>query len=1116
MKIVHIADIHVSAARYDEFVVMLKQLADSVNAQNPDVVVIAGDLFVHRDKLTPNEIFLVRSFLKEQLDCKNILVIVGNHDISMSTKKIDSMTAIFQADDLPIYTEIGSTYEVDDYVFHMFPYATKAEFSRLGINRLVDLFDEDLLNTIFKIDPKKKNVLIYHGVLENFNVSKDYSGSEDIINTGSDQIIPEGFWSKFDAVMAGHLHRYQSRNSAIYPGVPFPLAFSDSDETGYILWEDLNPTFVPIEQQYPFLTYDLGYMGNFHAAITDEAVRRLKNDYSFERARIKIKYGIHHSQSGIMDHPRLAGCFRDALDIKITPVYSESKGSFEASVSFDDFKEGTVSGVIMKHIDQKKLGPVVKEIAELIEARVHKKFDDADQKGINFRLVNLNIDNFKCFGPTNPVINFDELQPVIGVFGPNKTGKSSFVEAIVWGLFGATLRNKDVNSIIRNGEKQTTVEVVIESHGIQYKIIRERGKKNTIFLYTKTDDSWVDISETTMRGTQERIEKIVGTFDIFISTVYSPQNNIDLLVQKKPSERKQIIIDLLQIEVLDRRLQEIINEKKVQKEQLLMIKGKESGYKEELTKLINDNPKEQRDIFVEKLDTIKKERAKEQSHLKFYLKKVDEYEGAADELDLLSDKIDDIRKKIREVDSKIFATENKKKEKLVLAQNPNIIQEKLRRIQDCETDLEKQMALKSKKLQLEQDKKQLIDKRNTTIKSYNEQLELLTKNKTTATQDVSKFKLLDCSKGDCPLNKQIEEQRQEKYMQLAEIDESISLLKSNHNIRLLEFQEEIKLLDDRINDIEYDPSKHMETLNFLREADKDKWIGLSRQIETGEEVINTFDEIISAYTNQKNQFISERDALYTTRTKLSEQSASLDKYKSLVSDVESKLSYIQESIVLYESNINRYNNVLDRITDLQRMISSVEKEIRDKELYIVYCNKYHDVVSRQGVIYSLVDKAIPVIEKFAQDILSETANGLISLSIDSYKTVGRGKDRQDEVMIYISDSKGKRDVLEASGAENVLASLALRAAMSNLLSLRMGSQVQLFIVDEGFGVFDDENKTNVKFLLKVLSKKFTKILFITHVTELKDAAQSIINLYTRGNVSKYSIIKNTEEGVKYV
>lgn len=72
--VAQISDIHCGSARYvDE---MLLNVIERVNAQEPDVVIVAGDLTADG---YPNEYELARERLS-RLECDNIAVVIGNHD----------------------------------------------------------------------------------------------------------------------------------------------------------------------------------------------------------------------------------------------------------------------------------------------------------------------------------------------------------------------------------------------------------------------------------------------------------------------------------------------------------------------------------------------------------------------------------------------------------------------------------------------------------------------------------------------------------------------------------------------------------------------------------------------------------------------------------------------------------------------------------------------------------------------------------------------------------------------------------------------------------------------------------------------------------------------------
>ena len=265
-------------------------------------------------------------------------------------------------------------------------------------------------------------------------------------------------------------------------------------------------------------------------------------------------------------------------------------------------------------------------------------------------------------------------------------------------------------------------------------------------------------------------------------------------------------------------------------------------------------------------------------------------------------------------------------------------------------------------------------------------------------------------------------------------------------------------------------------------------------------------ELIAAYMEQLDKAKSERDNLVGERNNIATKLSTIDQYNQKIEKVKVELKQNKEKIENYNSQINGCKKDIENIQKLQKDMLHSQNGVKKHREYLNHCNKYAEIVGKHGVMFSIVDKSLPIIEKFAQDIISETTNGMISVSIDSFRKLAKGN-TSDEVMIYISDAKGKRDIREASGSELVLVSLALRAALAYLLSVRMGSKVELFIVDEGFGAFDDENLVSIKDLLKRLGEKFNKVLFITHVQELKDVAQSIIKIHGNSLVSSYDILK---------
>ena len=846
MKIAHIADIHISDARIQEFETLLLDLGNSIKEQKPDLVVFAGDMFVHRDKLSPKQIELTKRLFSDTLKDFKTIIIPGNHDATMSEEKINSLSAIYiYHKEVDVFDKIGTYIDIDDCRFHMFPYPSKAELTRQNIDDITKIFsDEQLLNS-FQFHESKKNVLIYHGTLEGFNMSDSYQASAAAIGIGKDLMIPKSFWKKFDAVLCGHLHRYQAIDKAVYPGCPFPLTFADDEHTGWVLWEDLDPKFIEIEQKFPYITIDIGDLSYYKAQLTDEAVRRIDNDYDYTDGRVRVLYSIASSQTGEVDHSQLSQFFKNAIDIKINPTYIKHEG--QASVNFEDFKENSLEHIIDRYIDDRKFHPEVKSIAKIVEKNIKGKYSVEEEKGIHFKLNKLKLSDFKSFGPNQPEIDFNKLDELVGLFGKNKAGKSSLIESIIWALFGQTPRNKDVVTVIRNGQDTCQVDVEFESHTIQYKIERKRSKTGmSLILSKKIDNKWIDISGADNRKTQKFINRLVGSYDMFCATIYSPQNGIDLLVKKKPNERKQIILDCLQVDVLKRRQDEINNIRKDKRDQLITIKGRLSAFSKQYEELVMRRPES---LLTEFESLLKSEKINQQRYLnriETLSKYLYSYEELVSENDKINESLAEFRSSMPELIKKIQRKENEKNRFENVLADKSIVENGLARVEIAEdevkrysTELARINSLKNEMEQLEKDKEKLIN-------SFEETSRFLQNSQKTLEDQILGMTSLDCPKADCPLNQKIQEQKDELRIKLDDINEIIRLKQTEKDITCNEIDEKIIRLEKDIDNTFFDKSKHrIAVADVIAEKDN-KWEEIKLQLETGEEHLGNMMELIAA------------------------------------------------------------------------------------------------------------------------------------------------------------------------------------------------------------------------------------------------------------------------------
>lgn len=187
-------------------------------------------------------------------------------------------------------------------------------------------------------------------------------------------------------------------------------------------------------------------------------------------------------------------------------------------------------------------------------------------------------------------LNFDGLH-VACVCGPNGAGKSSLLEAIAWCVWGQSRVNAE-DDIVRQGAIEAQVSFCFEHNGQTYRIIRTRRRSQNSTLEFQIQQphsrvtSWANsransrasnqvtaqvsdhsdetqaeaqvetqfktITQKGVRATQQYIlSQLKIDYDTFVNAAYLRQGRADEFMLKRPSERKQVLADLLKLNRYD-------------------------------------------------------------------------------------------------------------------------------------------------------------------------------------------------------------------------------------------------------------------------------------------------------------------------------------------------------------------------------------------------------------------------------------------------------------------------------------------------------------------------------------------------------------------------------------
>ncbi|WP_435345501.1 DNA double-strand break repair ATPase Rad50 [Haloarchaeobius sp. HRN-SO-5] len=159
------------------------------------------------------------------------------------------------------------------------------------------------------------------------------------------------------------------------------------------------------------------------------------------------------------------------------------------------------------------------------------------------RVDRVRLSNFKCYGDAD--LRLD--RGVTVVHGVNGSGKSSLLEACFFALYGSAAVPGTREDVIRTGEEDCAVELWFTHDGVDYHLersLKDYGDRvSHDCLLEGGDASWEGPSAVDTAVT----DLLRMDADAFVNCAYVRQGEVNKLIHATPSERQDVIDDLLQL-----------------------------------------------------------------------------------------------------------------------------------------------------------------------------------------------------------------------------------------------------------------------------------------------------------------------------------------------------------------------------------------------------------------------------------------------------------------------------------------------------------------------------------------------------------------------------------------
>ncbi len=168
-------------------------------------------------------------------------------------------------------------------------------------------------------------------------------------------------------------------------------------------------------------------------------------------------------------------------------------------------------------------------------------------------------------------LDLDIPPGLVGIYGPNGSGKSTLLESFLWALWGVARTPKD--EVRTSGVNSDCVaELEFEHEGHLYLVRRTLSGVAS----TARAEAWADGSQVTegVRDTGRYVHSVLGVDDdAFRASVFAEQRQLAAFSERRPQERRDLVLGLLGITPLDTARDQARRDARARREEVDRLRG---------------------------------------------------------------------------------------------------------------------------------------------------------------------------------------------------------------------------------------------------------------------------------------------------------------------------------------------------------------------------------------------------------------------------------------------------------------------------------------------------------------------------------------------------------------
>jgi DNA repair exonuclease SbcCD ATPase subunit len=833
-----------------------------------------------------------------------------------------------------------------------------------------------------------------------------------------------------------------------YPGSTVQQNYAEEQTHGFLLWdiEDRNHfdvQFCELPNPKPFVTIE--WKGT--AELTVKEAKKHS-----QGARFRIRHKDDLTQKEVIQLTTLLRQDMHASEVTFKndrQVDRDVISAGAATLAKEDLRNPDVLLRLLK--DYHRESNINEVEWEAVHAQVGAYLQQAlgsDDvvRNVKWSLRDLQFDNTFTYGPGNR-INFDQLNGIVGIFGPNRSGKSSIVGTIMYALHNTTDRGSVKNLHVVNARQpycyaKAVLNVAGTNYVLERQTVKHESKRGTVHAGTalnvfKIDENGeaVDLAGEQRNDTEKVLRQLIGSSEDCLLTSVAAQDDVKLFINQGSSKRRKDLSRFLDLDIFDKMYDLAKIDVNVNKGTLRNLPDRDWALIER--------------TYEQKLVDCS-EAIKEKDHL----------------LNETSLKLHDVRTQL--AGFKDFTPVTKSQVETQQARVTNLT--------DKLTDARGRLV--TAKEDVDRLSKKIVSIE--TITAEHDLGELKRRLEAYRTLESSFESLKHVHEKDSALLKQ--QERSLKILDDVPCGDSFPTCKFIKDA--FKNKERVEPQRDKVTRAGDKLEKAEAALEVLKAE------GLFDKVTKIEQLADLKSKLHVSVSNREVEIVRLETTIAEYETTLTSAGQLLKELKEAQKNEENV------EVVSLRNELDELQRTLKRLdsekltiaSDVGRIQSDYNKsEVDRKQRHdLLQLMKAHELIaqafSRRGIPSLIVSSQLPLINAEIAQILSGIVDFTVELEQD---------DDSDSMEVYIDYGDSKRIIELGSGMEKTIAAMAIRVALINVSSL---PKTDMFIIDESFGPLDPSSVEACNRLLISLKRYFKTIIVITHVEGVKDVADHILEV----------------------